>query len=332
LIILEGPDGAGKTTLARSLVANIQLRDPGSTVELFKCGPPSRHPLDEYVTPLLTYQPGSKHHVICDRWHLGETVYPDVLNRPTKMTPAILEYIRLFLRSKGAYVARIIPLWTELEKRIGDRPELLTVKQRHAAYFRWTSMAHGVAFRDVGPGELMDYARTAEGLTAYPAQTYVGDTMPELLIVGDVRHCAGGEKCTHYNRKHSEFGAAFMPYPSTSGLYLMNALTEAGLPRERYGVVNACDVDKIAEVWWSLGCPRVVTLGTKAHGRLEELKIKHGAVPHPQFIRRFHHKALTDYGKLVLNTAHTGRNELAWRPTSTESTVRELTTASSTGS
>ena len=68
LIVLEGPDGSGKTTAVRKLTQRGALR--GATVLHF--GPIEKDPLEEYELALQWYRPGTRQHVICDRLHLGD--------------------------------------------------------------------------------------------------------------------------------------------------------------------------------------------------------------------------------------------------------------------
>src|ERR687897_2440373 len=83
LVILEGPDGAGKSTLSRELAASLRAAYPADSISEFHKGPPHHHPLVEYEQPLFHYRPGTGRHIICDRWHVGEAVYPEVLGRAT---------------------------------------------------------------------------------------------------------------------------------------------------------------------------------------------------------------------------------------------------------
>lgn len=97
LIILEGPDGAGKSTLAQELAAHLG-RTTSDKVEVWHRGAPTHHPLEEYLLPLLSYRPGTGHHLILDRWHWGEAVYPKILNRPTQLGDAAWWSIEAYLR------------------------------------------------------------------------------------------------------------------------------------------------------------------------------------------------------------------------------------------
>jgi thymidylate kinase len=126
LIILEGPDGAGKSTLAREIADQLCPH----VVKMLHAGPPTAHPIDEYVTPLLDYRPGAGSHIICDRWHLGEMVYPQILERPTQWNIGIERLVHRFLRSVGACVVLLQPTLSELRTRLDVRgDDLITSLQ-----------------------------------------------------------------------------------------------------------------------------------------------------------------------------------------------------------
>lgn len=74
IIILEGIDGVGKSTLARRL----QGQDGRRVVH---SGPPKTYDWTaEYVTPVkICFETNAN--VVFDRFHLGEWVWPDIFNR-----------------------------------------------------------------------------------------------------------------------------------------------------------------------------------------------------------------------------------------------------------
>lgn len=320
LIILEGPDLSGKTTLAERLVTYLGAKFSRSSVTLIHRGPPRSHPLNEYVTPLLDYRPDSGQHIICDRWHLGEMIYPAVMGRKTQMTPGVFQYIEWFLRSRGALIVKLVPPWNELEERYevrGDR--LLNWKQLKHAHKLWSGLrAGGVGwtFSTPTPDWVYDQAYSASRYTHRPPYftTYVGPQLPDVLLVGDQRVCVG-DGCKHWTY-HDPLGPAFMPFPGTSGQFLLDALThvDVGSSIGRYGLINACDVDDVAEFVHRFKTPRVIALGRQAERCLKKAEVNHAVVPHPQFVRRFHNHALVEYGRLINNTAIFGGDKSAWRP------------------
>lgn len=75
-IILEGPDATGKTTLAEKLQKKYGMSILHSTSR-------TRNDLFYHID-LLDY----RENTVFDRFHLGETIYPIIYNRPGKLTEA----------------------------------------------------------------------------------------------------------------------------------------------------------------------------------------------------------------------------------------------------
>lgn len=312
LIILEGLDCSHKTQFAGQLVDELRRCYPHELVTYYHAGPPEEHPLDEYVEPLLRYRPGARQHVVCDRWHVGEVVYPGVLDRSTQLTPAVRWYVEAFLRARGAVLVYCAASYDYLHAcgttRGDDQTELARIARTQDA-FREAVATSSLprVIEDVTDDGLHDEAdrraavlRTvafstyeasrAEALN--PFTTYVGPPRPRLLLVGDRRGTPSHDL--------TEFGdwPAFAPRPGTSGDYLLSTLTSEelrvpshGLTVGDVGLVNANDVDDVRACWEAVGRPEVVGLGVQARRALRTAHVPHRAVPHPQWSRRFaHHK------------------------------------------
>jgi thymidylate kinase len=325
LIILEGPDGAGKSTFAQEIVAHLATHHDGN-VTVRKAGPPTRHPLDEYVTPLLEYEPGGSEHIICDRWHVGEWVYPRVKGRPTRMDRPVLNYVEAFLRSKGAVTVVLNPPVATLQDRVYRRGddyvrvgELPVLHEAYSARELPELPTMSYILGDPHPDRnhvaavVLQAARCAAAASRFnPFVTPVGSLQPRALILGDVRGCGGGDRCRH-TQHHLTSGTAFMPYAATSGHYLLGALEHTSLIHSSV-FANACDVDDPTSVWAAYRQPPVVTLGRNAHRLLDLAGLPHASAPHPQFIRRFHHREAERYGKLIESLVGTEEDQLSWRP------------------
>jgi hypothetical protein len=289
LIIVEGTDGAGKSTLVSKIAADL-ICDPGPDVEILHRGPPKNHPLIEYETPLFDYRPGSGRHIICDRWHVGEWVYPKVMGRSTQADEPTWVHIELFLRSRGALTIYLPTSLGEMERRIRDRgDDYVDVSQLAAINYgfmnRFTKL---LSARTTGetPSKIIKLARIIE-LQAHIRHngSYVGSSNPKALLVGERREF------------NEPYPPAFGPFPATSGHYLLSSLIPTDLMR-RVGLANAYEED-LYDLWSQLEKPIVVALGRRAHRELDAAGVPHGSVPHPQYVRRFHHKHSRWYAGLI---------------------------------
>lgn len=311
LIIIEGPDGAGKTTLAKQLEEHLAFG------VLLHRGPPERHPLYEYETSLYFYEryrPGKDAHVVCDRWHLGEVVYPQALSRKSLLNPASLWHIEMFLESRGAFLVHLTDETALLQDRIARRGDnLITPDQVGELRVAYTAAvqrsrlpkvqlytSHDLTQAKVWEVTqlIINAARNVERLHLELARfpTYVGPRWPDLLLLGDVR----GRPGSTINRIHQRVDSpAFMPLPGTSGKYLLTTLLEAGgvdPSRARIGIANACDVDDPRALWATLGHPQTVALGRNA----QRVATWAEPVDHPQYVRRFHHHERAAYANWIL--------------------------------
>lgn len=340
LIILEGCDGAGKTTLARRLEEALGAAFPGDRLDRWRKTPPRSHPLTEYEQPLFHYRPGTGHHVICDRWHVGEAVYPRVLNRTTHWDDSVRRHVDLFLESRGALVIHVDPPHRELRRRFTERggDPLVTLEQLtdlrlgYHTYFAGTRLSSATV-SGADPLIVEKIITTARALDARaaalnPFVTYVGSPDPSYLILGDARHELKDTLAAHRRagtatdpRLTINNGPAFGPYPSTSGHFLLRHLPQS-LFSDGVGLANACDVDDVHELRRTLGFPPTVALGVNAWRCLQDSITGPGigtlgAVPHPQYWRRFFNKYGSDYATIIEQAALYGKNMLGWRPDNT---------------
>lgn len=316
LLIVEGGDGVGKSTLVADVAEVLRTAYPDDTVELWRKGPPKSHPVDEYVIPLLTYRPGRGHHIVCDRWHIGELVYPKIFGRQTAMTPGVLMYVELFLKSRGAYLAYLqrdhVDVIDTLTTRgddlvVNDQaiPILLAFQRAYRSSTLPKSVSH-VAQPNLAEWLVAEAARAelkAKSLNDFT--TYVGPADPKLLLLGDVRG----------PRSVDPLDPAFAPYPATSGAYLMRALTATHWhPNTSVGIANACDVDSVADMLSVLRPNQVVTLGANSYRSTTLITTNVGAVTHPQFMRRFYHHDHAAYGLTIMRAGYLREDMRSWRP------------------
>lgn len=307
LVILEGVDGAGKTTLAEEIVRQLGKGD------LLHKSRPEQGPIEEYVLPLQGYLPGWGDWV-CDRWHLGEEVYgPQLRGASIFDTRGVFHHVEKVLQAKGALLVYLDPGLKTLRSRLQDRgDDLVGVEQlrdlragyQHALR---RSQVPRLTFDSSLEVEtvarmVIEAARHLEELSERlnDFETYIGELHPHYLLLGDVRN---GDDPPH--------DAAFTPGPATSGRYLLEHLPEPVL--RGCGIANACEED-VEELWRVLGRPRTVALGVNASRACAQAGIEFGSVPHPQYVRRFHHSSGLGYGELIREVLRTGEDRLKWRP------------------
>jgi thymidylate kinase len=308
LCIVEGPDGAGKSTLVSKIAAELSCL-PGLDVEIFHRGPPTRHPLDEYETPLIDYRPRTGRNVVCDRWHVGEWVYPQVLKRKTQADTATWRHLEMFLAARGAVVVYILPSITELKRRVGEDDWLIEnddLDEIRMWYLNAIDMTVNNGNMLLDPNNRIEAWQVIQNATWLENEaarvvhrgSYVGLPRPNVLLVGERREF------------EEPYPPAFGPYPATCGNWMLKALD---VRHAAYGLANAYE-ENLEELWVSLGQPRVVALGRRADQELTKAGLRHGVVPHPQYVRRFHYREDGWYDALVRRAADEGEDLLSCRP------------------
>lgn len=327
LIILEGPDGAGKTTLAQELAAHLS-RTTSDDVEVWHADAPTRHPIAEYMVPLFSYRPGTGRHVVLDRWHWGERVYPKVLDRLSQLGDAEWWSIEAYLRRLGALVVhcerdtRQEYVDVYRERGLDATPDAWQYAQLDRIRLEFTRTGYRSQLPTLmhvpGRFELDEIvARARELERCYrdlnEFTTYLGRLRPATLLLGETRNIVP-------ERDPANRYPAFVPFSSSSGLYLLRAL--ASLNSRSWihstGIANACDVDDVFTLWKTLGEPDVVALGVDAARALARIgDVPYGVVPHPQYVRRFHHRLHVEYGRLIYDTAKKRGDHRQWPQSST---------------
>lgn len=101
LCILEGPDGAGKSTLADALAQRIGYVDMRHSSQL------KRDPIAEYIGDLHMYKPGIGMHIIYDRHYLGELIYGPLYRGESRITPGMQIAIENYLNRQGALLVHV---------------------------------------------------------------------------------------------------------------------------------------------------------------------------------------------------------------------------------
>lgn len=288
LIILEGPDGAGKTTLAEQLRT---VYDLGYHHE----GPPPNgaNPLWYYGGVLNSFR-GNR--MVMDRLALGERVYGPIYRNRDGVGEAGWRLFTRLVRAAGAVQVLCLPppeaalkTWQhakrdELYRQHGDEKFMAT-------YTRYGFLGHTQDFiydytREGEFERLRDWLERTPTLANLPLGM-VGHPNARYLLVGD--QVGGVETGTH---------GIDLPFFTTKGsaAYLTETLDLAGFKEEELAFINSRKASGHRNLIPRF--PRTFALGKEAQHACRTQGISHVSVPHPQFRKRFQHAEIAGYARM----------------------------------
>lgn len=323
-VVLEGPDGSGKTTLANALIA--------VGFEYDHCGPPEKNARSYFMDAL------ERHSVpaVIDRLHVGSFVYGNVFRGMDDLSEFDYWTIEGTLMANGAVLIYCSPPTAVMDADIAlgpDSPDATIyenpdkqaeVRARYREFmntrnrlinwrYDWTipgSLEQMVKrCRQFADGRLAvrDYVDSvpALGNVVNPSFVFVGDqpgTRPRHLRYAKERGYTPEQTQKFMRRLYTMAGLDQVFGGHSAGPYLHMALTSSGLDIWDYAVFNSVQLDgrRLADFttgWWHN--VETVALGRNASAELTKAGITHRVVPHPQHVRRFHYKRVGDYGRAL---------------------------------
>jgi len=300
--IFEGPDGGGKTTLARAYAEATGARyvhfDRFPRIHDAQLG---RLYVEAMLPALLGYQD-----VVLDRCWLSEPVYGMACRagklRITEVHARMLE--RLAMRCGAVVVYCLPPRDTVFQHyHATKRPEYTQPQQISEIYDRYQHQQTGL------PAVVYDYTKCDNGpvgelvhrLAAWRFPCHrldvrsAGNAAAEVILVGEA-FAEVKPADPLYQWPFASFGKAGCSYWLTQQLYNAGTIPEAKL----FWVNADQPLGRLKEYFDLETTSLVVTLGAKADTRLTRLGIQHETVPHPQFWTRFAAGERTTYPLLKL--------------------------------
>lgn len=309
---LEGCDGAGKSTLAEAVISELQARFPNDTVEYIHRSQLERDPVDEYALDIEKYRPGSNHHIVADRWHWGETIYGPLYRNGSALSEGAFRWVEMFMKARGVTFWHVTAPLNVIRERLESRGE--DYLETHHVEHVWEGFSHAASksmltggTADTGKYSPETLARLIVQESVYQESQAIEFFRPEYIGVGLPMAILVGDK--QGNSEPGVTQAPFMARGKSSGTYLLESLQPRWWPN--IGIVNANETD-LKQLLDSLFNPPVVALGMNASEALDDLDIDHAIAPHPQKIRRFHHKRQIEYGLLLKELSEQGGNKLTW--------------------
>lgn len=130
-IIIEGPDGAGKTTLAEKLAKRLDMN-------ILKMTANGGQSLEEYVQKL------NCDGIVIDRCWVSEQVYADIFGREQRISDEEAEALTALCGIIGVPIVILMPPLVEVVKRLtrrGDEFEDVVVPHIEEIYRRYEAWA-----------------------------------------------------------------------------------------------------------------------------------------------------------------------------------------------
>jgi len=276
-VILEGPDGAGKTTLAeflrqRGYAYRHEGPPPGDGGSL----------LDYYTRRLLEAEAPT----VFDRLHVGEVVYGPLLRGQSRLTALELTLLHRVVSSLGAQMVLCMPSWETCLANTNNRKELLSFGQLERAYAAWMRVLP--MFRHVYSYESISKRQMADVLVK-PRPTcplgVTGSPYAKVLFVGE-----------RVNAKLTRLDLPFHTAANSSGFF-HGCLKDAGFNEVDLAFTNAFDLNgqprNLAAIAAGLlDLQTIVALGTVAFDQCEQQlgtsPFDYCSLFHPAYWKRFH--------------------------------------------
>lgn len=143
MIVIEGTDCVGKTTLARKLVERLNFFSDGKLGENWFYAHLSS-PSDgwDYYWDYVRLM---QQNIILDRFYMSELAYRTVKEDTTpRINPDHIPFLEAGLLMMGAVTVVLVGDHTEITARYSEKPEMFKLDKVLAVneWFRWSTMGH----------------------------------------------------------------------------------------------------------------------------------------------------------------------------------------------
>ncbi len=312
IIILDGPDGTGKTTLATELANQFTPR--GKVLHLTKRWL-DKMPLYHFAAWRCALRWSQHQAVIIDRWHLSERVYAAAYRGGTRW-PHLSSMLDSLAKSRSALMILALPrdkdryltqfralrktreeMYSSGEELVWDgyHNELQKTYNKDASVFRYdiisnpNSTAHFASFyKDQALLRTRFNVTKRQQISLLDEVNFTGSFSARYLLVGDITNAYRLD--TGFPFFDLKFG------PASTMIHRVLASGEvANLYPSSWAMVNSrvhvhgqVRIERLKRIVTDMPfLDRVVALGNHASDELERLNIKHVTVGHPAYVARF---------------------------------------------
>lgn len=293
IVILEGVDKAGKTTLAEKLKEELHW-------PIVHFGKPGPRPADEYIVFLKELKDKD---VICDRFFVGQFVYGPLFRGSVGMTPVEVVTIERLCRKIGAVLIHVNPPYPVIGNRLVDLgDDMISATANVIAYDKFNAVIPSIKLR---------YKQTYLGNYSKDIFKVLANRVKEIRFehsgnkaFSGIGTCVGKKIVfvgDSLNLRTTWEGFPFDGGPAAE--YLQKCLNLSFIQETEVYITNSDRLQR-QEVNDLIinGETQFIALGNTAYGRLKALGIKAELVPHPQYWSRFKHSDTAGY-VLKLNIA-----------------------------
>lgn len=325
-IVIEGPDGTGKTVLANRLVDDLGFG-------YVHCGPPTELAFDFYTKRAR----GVIGRAVIDRFHIGSYCYGIAFRNVPDLSEFENWMLEGFLYAHGTLLVYTIIPPEAVDRNLSRGPDSEDAQiyedPTRRAYLRSLYEAY-IARSELpilrydytaSPFELdrvvkacQQHAEAHERFRPEAEFDVIGNAVsPHFIFVADRPNGfdrlteQAGERGWSYKtleRARRMFAArtAGVALASGSGRYLYQTIKCAGLRFADFALFNSVQWDgrpasEFMPEAWRAG-REVVALGQNASVTLRAAGVEHRVVPHPQYVRRFHYKHFDRYAAALVDS------------------------------
>ncbi len=294
--ILEGPDGAGKTTLGERLLSKFSDSLPEHAVVNHGPYAGEERIFDRYAEPLVS---SSSDYQLFDRSWIAEPIYGQAFrggaNRISVGQRRMLERLAF---TRSAVVVLALPPFASCKRSFLSRKGaeyLETADQLRQVYDLYVGISRYTSL----PVVLYDY----ETMNFSYVARLIDDARPLLNDGPGIGHWNPGSVALLVGDRPNASNSSLsrrawgLPFISSSGggcsAWLAEQLEELSVPESALYWVNAYDeggAETPSRFVDSLNPQRIIALGAAARGWCERnLSCEFTAIEHPQHQKRFHH-------------------------------------------